>query len=174
MAYPRHLLKLPDEVLVRAVNTSRDPGESDSRFLRRMVKTAGACKKLTNLIHPTIYKVIEITLGSNINPERNPVDESIRHARRCRRALTETLTFRFSGMIEWSSNPEEENIAQTITTGQIARLFRYTPRCRNLELQFLEILDTEGEHASHRREEHAENYPELLCSTDDEDEEPGV
>lgn len=170
MTLPRHLLKLPDEVLVRAVNNTRNGGESESRFIRRMVKTAGACKKLTNLLLPTIYKVVEITLGSNVNPERNPVDESIRHARRCRRALTETSTFSFSGMIEWSSEPEEENVAQTITPRQVARLFRYVPRCRHLELQFLEILDTEGEHASHRREERARDNPELLCSTDDEDE----
>lgn len=173
MTLPRHLLKLPDEVLIRAVNSTRNDGESEGRFIRRMVKTAGACRRLTHLLHPTIYKVVEITLGSNVNPERNPVDESIRHARRCRRALTETLTFRFSGMIEWSSEPEEENVAQTITPRQVARLFRYIPRCRNLELQFLEILDSEGEHASHRREECARDNPELLCSTDDEDEELG-
>lgn len=173
MAQPRHLLRMPDEVLVRAVNNTRESGESPSRFHRRMVRTAGACKKLANLLRPTIYKVVEISLGDNINPERNPVDESIRHARRCRRALTETHTYHFSGMIEWSSNPEEDNVAQTISARQIARLFRYTPSCRNLELQFLEILDPDGEHASHRREERARDYPELLCSTDDEDEELG-
>lgn len=39
-----------------------------------MAKAAGVNKRLTNLLGPTMYRTTEIMLGSNINPERSPVE----------------------------------------------------------------------------------------------------
>ena len=143
--------KFPDEVLIRAIDPKRGHGEQSRAYYKRLTKTASVSKRLANLLRPTLYRNVEIPLGFNINPERNPADERIRHLRRCRKTLTETRTLSFFGIINWSSH--EVNVYQTVSTDQVARAVSYTKYCKYLKLTCVELLDPQGEHASGRRME---------------------